>query len=670
MTASANSDSDRSTPSTDTPADLPVVDLRSTDPLPPLVERSDAPRIAQAGEFADSLSLDMLSPAERTALANFWLNGDVLMCACPDCAAPMTVRLWLMVADCWRCETSVELTEQQQRAARRLLDRQVNRVRQTSAEGSRATTDTPSPPAVAQVTYVAAPPDQATGPKATHHPLAPPTTRTLVRPRRRPAGRSVSRWLNDLLRSMPAWLISLLFHIILLTVLGLLTTRDDRGEYITLSTRLSRIVREGGDTRLIDPTDDSVYDLGVPDSIDMEDPALRRAIARADQDARQLRLIDPANPYLPDVTRIKEDIRSTSRRSLAVRDPRVRIDMVRREGGTTLTEAAVARGLRWLERHQNDDGSWSLDRFHRVAPCDCRNRGTISSDTAATSLVLLPFLGAGQTHLSGVYKDSVAQGLRWLLQQQKTNGDLRGSSRQYPGMYAHGQATIVLCEAFLMTGDEELRIPAQRAIDFIVAAQYRDGGWRYYPARETRSEMGDTSVLGWQLMALQSALAVGLSVPESTLENASNFLDQTARADGALYAYLAREDDPSAPMTAEGLLCRIYLGWKQNHPSLRAGVAWMLENAPPSASEPDIYYWYYATQTIHHFGGPQWNEWNREMRDVLVTTQETRGHAAGSWRPDGPLTSQGGRIYMTALAICCLEIYYRHLPIFRQIDLN
>jgi len=25
---------------------------------------------------------------------------------------------------------------------------------------------------------------------------------------------------------------------------------------------------------------------------------------------------------------------------------------------------------------------------------------------------------------------------------------------------------------------------------------------------------------------------------------------------------------------------------------------------------------------------------------------------------------------MTSLAVCCLEVYYRHLPIFRQIDLD
>ena len=150
-----------------------------------------------------------------------------------------------------------------------------------------------------------------------------------------------------------------------------------------------------------------------------------------------------------------------------------------------------------------------------------------------TSLALLPFLGAGQTHLAGIYQAEVAKGLRWLLQNQEEDGDLRGSHGQYPGMYAQGQGAIVLCEAFLMTGDEALRVPAQKAIDFIVAAQYPDGGWRYYPRDETQQMQGDTSVVGWQLMALQSALAAGLSVPETTLENAGHFLDTVQHDDGA-----------------------------------------------------------------------------------------------------------------------------------------
>ena len=38
--------------------------------------------------------------------------------------------------------------------------------------------------------------------------------------------------------------------------------------------------------------------------------------------------------------------------------------------------------------------------------------------------------------------------------------------------YSHGIASIALCEAYGMTGDKRLREPAQRAIDFIVAAEH------------------------------------------------------------------------------------------------------------------------------------------------------------------------------------------------------
>lgn len=661
--------------------ELPVVDLSSSTPLPELPESpaltGESPRVPESGLSARSRQ--PRASASGALPRGFWLSGDVLMCACPDCGAPMTVRLWLMVADCWYCRTSVELTEEQEQAARQVLE-------ERSPQSGGAATDQTAPrstpeargngsPATLVGTGMAASAGSSPRPRprVAHEPSAPPRARGSRTAenlqRRRQASSRFSNRVNDFLKNMPAWLCSLLFHIILLTVLGLLTNEQQSGAYITLSTRVNRLVREGGDTRIVDPSDESVYDLGIPDTMDLTDPAVQRAMVRAHQDARRLRVTDPFNPYLTDVSRVKQAIRASSRDTLAVRDPRMRIDMVKREGGTTLTEAAVARGLQWLARHQNEDGSWSLDRFHRAGECRCGGRGSLSSDSAATALALLPFLGAGQTHLTGLYQDEVARGLRWLLDHQADSGDLRGNSKQYPGMYAHGQAAIVLCEAFLMTGDEQLRDPAQRAIDFIVDAQYPDGGWRYYPHREKRSMRGDTSVLGWQLMALQSALAAGLSVPEATLEIAGHFLDQVQHRDGALYSYRPGQDH-SAPMTAEALLCRIYLGWKRNHPALGDGVTWLSQHKPPTADEPNIYYWYYAAQTMHHYGGPPWHDWNLKMRDVLVSMQEARGHAAGSWAPRGPLTSRGGRIYMTSLAICCLEVYYRHLPIFRQINLQ
>ena len=371
---------------------------------------------------------------------------------------------------------------------------------------------------------------------------------------------------------------------------------------------------------------------------------------------------------MPDLTKVKHLVGTSTGggAALMARDPRIRVDVVKREGGTTLTEAAVSRGLRWLDRHQNRDGSWSLHRFDHAPGCTCSGRGSVNSDAAGTSLALLPFLGAGQTHLVGRYRKTVSSGLRWLLQHQRDDGDLRSSRSGNAGMYAHGQATIVLCEAYLMTGDEKLKEPAQRALNFIIEAQHVGGGWRYRPG-----EPGDTSVVGWQVMALQSGRAAKLDVPDTTMELASHYLDSASSHSGARYAYRPGHG-PTHVMTAEGLLCRMYLGWKVDDPGLRSGVEFLRRQHLPNAQHANIYYWYYGTQTFHHYGGEAWEEWNKRMRDILVNSQETAGHQAGSWdvwRNDSHGRS-GGRLYVTALATCSLEVYYRHLPIFRQLDLE
>ena len=65
-------------------------------------------------------------------------------------------------------------------------------------------------------------------------------------------------------------------------------------------------------------------------------------------------------------------------------------------------------------------------------------------------------------------------------------------------------ATLALSEAALMTGDRG-HAAALKAAQFIVKAQDREsGGWRYLPG-----EFGDTSVFGWQIMALHSARQLG-----------------------------------------------------------------------------------------------------------------------------------------------------------------
>jgi hypothetical protein len=322
-------------------------------------------------------------------------------------------------------------------------------------------------------------------------------------------------------------------------------------------------------------------------------------------------------------------------------------------GGTKESERAVDLGLEWLARHQQVDGSWTFQH-------GADEPGLLDCPTGATGLALLCFLGAGNTHKKGEYMSQVNGGIKFLvdhLEVSSSGGWLQGTGQAT--MYVQGIGAIALCEAYTMSKDPELRRPAQLAVDFIVSAQDPEGGgWRY-----RIPQAGDTSVVGWQLMALQSARVAELSVPPRCIVRATRFLKSVESEGGAAYAY----NNPNSvrpSTTAVGLLCRMYLGREQTHKGLIRGMRHISEWGPNLA---DMYYSYYATQAMHHWGGPQWERWNNVMRDLLVNSQDQEGDSAGSWPMDASHgVRMGGRLYTTCLSIMTLEVYYRFLPLYRR----
>ena len=332
-------------------------------------------------------------------------------------------------------------------------------------------------------------------------------------------------------------------------------------------------------------------------------------------------------------------------------------------GGNAESEQAVSLGLQWLASIQRVDGSWSFGAAgDPVQPGDLT-----TTDMGATSMALLCFLGAGHTHMKdGPFKDNVLKGLTYLHQNAERGAmgaDLRARSQGNSGMYVQGIATICLCEAAAMEKDDkELRRLAGDAIKFIEKAQNRiDGGWRY-----NVGDKGDTSVVGWQVMALQSAKAGRIKVDGNTILDVKRFLKSVQHFDGAQYSYVP-EQGPTHSMTAVGLLCRMYFGWKRDNPALKAGVEHLSKVGPQPGR---IYYNYYATQVLHHWGGDLWNQWNLRMRDELVSTQVKSGPGAGSWDFRDDHGAQAGRLYQTTLSLLTLEVYYRHLPIYQRLDEN
>lgn len=374
------------------------------------------------------------------------------------------------------------------------------------------------------------------------------------------------------------------------------------------------------------------------------------------------------------------------------RQPGLRSRSAKEHGGSEGTERAVELGLGFLARNQFSDGRWCLDRIpnHEDAEPQSFFAGQMNCDTAATGLSLLAFLGAGYTHLENKHQDTVHRGLQWLVGNQQPNGQLftRETDASQPARsYGHGIATIALCEAYGMTRDARLREPAQKAIDYILDAQDpRHGGWRYTQPDHAPVwyRESDTSVSGWMVMALKSAQMAGLRVPEDSLHKVSHWLDGAQTHGGALYVYnphaMLTPDQirgrwPNRAMTAEGLLMRLYLGWQRDHPALLAGAEYLRSNPPAlgTSEQPlrDSYYWYYATQVMFQMQGDSWTTWNDQLQAVLEPSQATSGPLAGSWHPRYPQSDRwahaGGRLYVTALNLLMLEVYYRHLPLFQTL---
>ncbi len=349
-----------------------------------------------------------------------------------------------------------------------------------------------------------------------------------------------------------------------------------------------------------------------------------------------------------------------SEETYLLREPARREKVLERLGGTTETEKAVQDALAWLAAHQSEDGRWDIEGFD--ARCkQCGGEGGYGKqDVAATGLALLAFLGANHTHKSpGPYRQNVAAGIAWLLAQMRKGGDLRGEGN----MYDQGMATIALAEACGMTQDPALRPAVADAVRFIAAAQHpQTGGWRYFPHAMTPDEPGDTSVFGWQVMALKSAQMAGLPVPGETLNRAALWFERVGGGQhGGLCGYQGKSPTPS--MTAEAMFARQLMGAKPTDPAMIEAADYLRKSLPRD-SDPNMYYWYYGTLALFQHQGPVWEEWNRALRRVLLSSQETQGARKGSWPPRGQWGTQGGRVVETAMAALCLEVYYRYLPMY------
>ena len=443
--------------------------------------------------------------------------------------------------------------------------------------------------------------------------------------------------------SAPAWLISLGLHTCILLVPGLLMLPELSDGPLQIEVIYTEKSGE--------QVDDEIFQSPTEEMPVLEDPVLSEDLEEVDDPLAAPPEVEPIEFQATNQT---SDIKAPSiGMALDGREKGMKKALLAAYGGTATTEGAVVKGLEWLKRNQQRDGLWSLlGNYADGAPTENR--------VAATAMALLAFQGHGSTHQYGPYKDVVARGWNALIKKQDDEGNFFLTGGHHHRLYTHAQATIALCELYGMTKDASLKAVAQKALDYCYKSQSPQGGWRYAPGGAS-----DTSVTGWFVMALQSGRMAGLNVPAVNLDKISAFLDTATTDGGSKYAYIPGQLD-TLSMTAEGLLCRQYLGWSHDDPRLNQGIQYVSGN-PLRFSEMDVYYWYYATQALHHMGGKPWTQWNQVMRQAVPENQLQTGKEAGSWDPHNDTHGHlGGRLYTTCLCIYMLEVYYRHLPLYKH----
>ncbi len=512
--------------------------------------------------------------------------------------------------------------------------------------------------------------------------------------------------LAGLLRQTPAWAVSALAHVVALLAMALIISQPPAEEKPRV------IVSSGPESE--EPLDDLPED--APDT-PVENPSTDSEMVDAPEVAIDVPVTDASDVDAAPVANVElttfGDVSASSELLASLGGPGgkgVGIGARRRSGGSpggggpggggSDADQAVEKALKWLAEHQCPDGGWDFE-LKNCPSCGgkCNGSGIYRDRAAPTALALLPFLGRGITHLDGPekYKAKVKAGIQYLVarataQNGKIDEDAPAgrSLSDLQGLYlanSYVQAigTIALCECYAMTQDPALRGPTQLALKRIIDMRRPDGsGWDYVPDSKQQRPTGDLSIFGFQMQAIKAGKLAGFDdlADKSMFKYAEKFLDSVQASPspalplpGSAYWYVPGGENGQItvrdPMIAVGLLSRMFTGWKREEPALQAGVAYLAAKGPTN----DLYYDYYATQVMFHTEGNAWKAWNDKMKPMLIKSQSTKGHEAGSWYEGfenhggakdkvDEHVERGGRLYLTSLAALTLEVYYRYEPIY------
>lgn len=330
-------------------------------------------------------------------------------------------------------------------------------------------------------------------------------------------------------------------------------------------------------------------------------------------------------------------------------------------------ERATERGLAWLSREQNTDGSWTAAVGFKLNN-SYRSTSSAAAHVGVTSLAGIAFLAGGHLPGRGEYGETLDRAVDFVLGCVQEDGYITFAGTR---MYSHAFATLFLAEIYGMTHREDVRLRLQKAVDFIVKCQNEEGGWRYVPlARES-----DMSIVVCQVLALRAARNIGIRVPKSTVDLAIRYVVDSAVTGNqrrsvrysalGTFSYQRQAQSRSTfPLTSAGVTALNGLGIYSDE-LIDRGIDFLNSQFDSFnrryGAVGHYFFWYghyYGVQAMYTKGGHDWVNYFTRLRELLIRYQQ----ADGSW----PNETGPGGAFSTAMACLILEIPYDFLPIFHR----
>jgi squalene cyclase len=334
--------------------------------------------------------------------------------------------------------------------------------------------------------------------------------------------------------------------------------------------------------------------------------------------------------------------------------------------------AAVDRGLKWLKKTQNPDGSWTAAVGFKLNQ-DYEIESAAEPHVGVTALAAMGFLAGGHLPDRGEYGETLTRATDFILScVDDTSGFV---SHHGTRMYSHAFATLYLSEVYGMTRRPDVRDKLQLSVDLIVRSQNKLGSWRYEPfANES-----DMSITVCQLMALRSARNIGIKVPRSTIDRAVQYVRESFIERGHSNSRWEYEDDyyfyrrggfmyqkqestrSSFAVTAAGIASLYNAGVYSDDRLTESLQVLEITYEKLRDRHSHYFFWYgnyYAVQAMHVAGDPWWSRYYAQVRKDLLSEQQDDGR----WRNTvGP-----GDAFGTAVATIILQVPFNYLPILQR----